>query len=60
MKTRTTKRVKEYRLCPEDCIYRNKLVNFCGVCLKDIMEERKKKDGQSETEGLKQTGGEGL
>lgn len=26
--------------CPEDCTYRNRLVPFCGYCMKEILEER--------------------
>lgn len=25
--------------CPEECIYRNKIVSFCGYCMRRIVQE---------------------
>ena len=45
--------------CPEDCIYRNKLVPFCGYCMRAIIKEREEKgDGteQQKAAGSEQVG----
>ena len=37
-------RTKAMRLCPENCIYRNREARFCGYCLIDIIDNIKKKE----------------
>ena len=29
-------------MCPEDCRYRNKLAPFCGYCMMEILNRKKK------------------
>ena len=39
--------------CPDDCRYRSKLAPFCGYCMMEILNRKKKteeSDGQSKTE----------
>lgn len=48
------------RLCPENCIYRNRWARFCGYCLIDILADKgrkEEKDGseQGETEDTEPT-----
>ena len=39
-------------MCPEDCRYRNKLAPFCGYCMMEILNRKKKEksDGKVKTE----------
>ena len=37
-------------LCPEDCIYRNKVAHFCGYCMNRILNEEEKKDANRKAE----------
>ena len=37
-------RTKAMRLCPENCIYRNREARFCGYCLIEILDEKKKEE----------------
>ena len=49
---RMVKKGHRYRVCPKDCVYRDRLANVCGVCLRKIMEDRKH-DRQTKTEKSK-------
>ena len=50
----TTNRVPGTRIeCPEDCRYRSKLAPFCGYCMMEILNRKKKTevtDGQDKNE----------
>lgn len=49
------------RLCPENCIYRNRRARFCGYCLIDILADKNEREGgndgnqQNEAEDSEQT-----
>ena len=50
-------------LCPEDCRYRSKLAPFCGYCMMEILNRKKKteeSDGKDKTEADRQAGKERL
>lgn len=36
------------RLCPENCIYRNRQAPFCGYCIMLILNEREEKGNADE------------
>ena len=49
--------------CPEDCRYRSKLAPFCGYCMMEILNRKKKEeesDGKDKTEADRQAGKERL
>ena len=43
MKKRRIKPGHKYRLCPENCPYRDRLAPVCGHCTKRIVEEMEAK-----------------
>jgi len=49
--------------CPEDCRYRDRLAPFCGYCMMEILNRKKKTeetDGKIEEESDGKAGKEGL
>ena len=50
-------------MCPEECRYRSKLAPFCGYCMMEILNRKKKteeSDGKDKTEADRQAGKERL
>ena len=57
--TRTKTTVPGTRvICPDNCRYRSKLAPFCGYCMMEILNKKKKMedpDGKNDTETDRQT-----
>lgn len=50
-------------MCPENCRYRSRLAPFCGYCMIEILNRKKKTeelDGKDKTEADRQAGKERL
>lgn len=45
-----SKRRREMRLCPENCIYRNRWARFCGYCLIEILADKGRKEEKDGSE----------